>query len=150
EARTAGVRLAIATTTTPENVEALIESALPKGAMDWFEVVGAGDIVPHKKPAADIYIWVLEKMGLQASQVIVFEDSAHGLTAARGAGIERVVVTVNDYTRAQDFSGARVVLENLGEPGMPAGSLFGRAPSDGFVDLAFLRELAGPAEATAL
>ncbi len=150
EARTAGVRLAIATTTTPENVEALIESALPKGAMDWFEVVGAGDIVPHKKPAADIYIWVLEKMGLQASQVIVFEDSAHGLTAARGAGIERVVVTVNDYTRAQDFSGALVVLENLGEPGMPAGSLFGRAPSDGVVDLAFLRGLAGPAEATAL
>lgn len=149
EARSAGMRLAIATTTTPENVAALIESTLPKGAMDWFEVVGAGDIVPHKKPAADIYTWVLEKMKLEACQVIAFEDSAHGLAAARGAGIEQVVMTVNDYTRAQDFSGARTVLENLGEPGEPANFLCGRGPSDGIVDLVFLRGLIGSAEITA-
>lgn len=143
EARTSGMQLAIATTTTPENVEALIESTLPKGAMGWFEIVGAGDIVPKKKPAADIYTWVLQQMQVDARRVVAFEDSAHGLASARGAGIEQVVVTVNDYTRRQDFSGARSVLEDLGEPGKPANSLSGRAPSDGIVDLAFLRGLIG-------
>jgi len=141
ETRAAGVRLAIATTTTPENVGALIRSTLPEGAMEWFDVIGAGDIVPNKKPAADIYAWVLRQMKVEARHVIAFEDSAHGLVAARGAGIERVVITVNDYTSAQDFADASVVLEDLGEPQVPATLLAGPAPTDGIVDLAFLRGL---------
>jgi beta-phosphoglucomutase-like phosphatase (HAD superfamily) len=59
EARTAGIRLAIATTTSPENVEALLKASLAPDALSWFEVIGAGDIVPAKKPAPDIYQWVL-------------------------------------------------------------------------------------------
>jgi beta-phosphoglucomutase-like phosphatase (HAD superfamily) len=141
EARDAGIPLAIATTTTPENVTALIESTLPDGAMSWFEAVGAGDMVPSKKPAPDIYTWVLDELGLEPTQVIAFEDSAHGLHAAQGAGIDRVVVTVNGYTEGQDFAGATVVLESLGEPAAPARSLAGRAPAAGLVDLGYLREL---------
>ena len=141
EARDGGVRLAIATTTTPENVTALIESTLPAGALSWFEVIGAGDIVPRKKPAPDIYTWVLDALALDARQVVAFEDSAHGLHSAQDAGIERVVVTVNDYTGDQDFAGATVVLESLGEPSAPARDLAGRAPTSGVVDLAYLRQL---------
>jgi beta-phosphoglucomutase-like phosphatase (HAD superfamily) len=141
EARQAGVRLAIATTTTPENVSALIESTLPAGAMDWFEVVGAGDIVPHKKPAPDIYRYVLEQMQLEPGQVIALEDSAHGLSSARSAGIGHVLVTVNDYTAGQDFSAACAVFDKLGEPGQPACSLAGPGPADGIVDLGYLRTL---------
>lgn len=141
EARDAGIRLAIATTTTPENVTALIENTLPAGAMSWFEVVGAGDIVPSKKPAPDIYTWVLDELGLDPAQVIAFEDSAHGLHSAQGAGIERVVVTVNGYTEGQDFAGATVVLESLGEPAAPARSVAGAAPAAGVVGLDYLREL---------
>ncbi|MCW9088172.1 MAG: HAD hydrolase-like protein, partial [Gammaproteobacteria bacterium] len=55
EAREAGMRLAVATTTTPENVSALLENAMAPDAMDWFEVIAAGDVVPAKKPAPDIY-----------------------------------------------------------------------------------------------
>jgi phosphoglycolate phosphatase-like HAD superfamily hydrolase len=51
EARAAGLRLAIATTTTPENVTVLLEHSLGPGTQDWFEVIAAGDIVPAKKPA---------------------------------------------------------------------------------------------------
>ncbi len=142
EARDAGVRLAIATTTTPENVTALIDNTLPAGAMSWFEVIGAGDIVPSKKPAPDIYTWVLQALGLDASRVVAFEDSAHGLHSARDAGIDRVVVTVNGYTAGQDFAGATVVLESLGEPGAPARHLAGRAPASGMVDLGYLQGLA--------
>lgn len=149
EARERGLRLAIATTTTPQNVAALLGSNLPAGAMDWFEVIGAGDIVPRKKPAPDIYQWVLREMQLAPAQVIAFEDSAHGVSSAVGAGIRRVVVTVNDYTAGQDFAAATVVLDTLGEPGAPARPLAGTAPPNGIVDLAFLRSLTAADEARA-
>jgi beta-phosphoglucomutase-like phosphatase (HAD superfamily) len=140
-ARQAGLRLAIATTTTPANVTALIGSTLPPGAIDWFEVIGAGDIVPAKKPAPDIYQWVLREMGLAADRVIAFEDSAHGVTSAVDAGIGRVLVTVNGYTEGQDFGHASAVLDNLGEPGAPARTLAGPPPPEGVVDLGWLAAL---------
>lgn len=141
EARAVGVRLAVATTTTPENVRALVENTLPAGALDWFEVIGAGDMVPRKKPAPDIYIWVLEKMSLGPDQVVVFEDSAHGLEAARRARIESVLVTVNGYTQDQDFSAATAVFDTLGDPDVAAVPLSGQPPVGGMVDLAYLRTL---------
>lgn len=141
QARGAGLRLAIATTTTPENVSALIASTLPDGAMNWFEAVGAGDIVPRKKPAPDIYNWVLRQMQLDPGQVVAFEDSAHGVTSAVDAGITHVVVTVNDYTAGQDFSAATVVLDTLGEPPAPASSLLGAPPPNGLVDIEYLGRL---------
>lgn len=113
-ARRAGLRLAIATTTTPENVEALLENALAPGATRWFECIGAGDVVPAKKPAPDIYRWVLERLRLSPREALAFEDSANGLRAARGAGLA-TVVTVNDYTRGQDFGGALRTLPDLAE-----------------------------------
>jgi HAD superfamily hydrolase (TIGR01509 family) len=141
-ARDAGIRLAIATTTTPENVSALIASTLPPKAMQWFEAIGAGDIVPQKKPAPDIYAWVLQQMDLDPHRAIAFEDSGHGVTSALGAGIERIVVTTNDYTSGQDFSGATAVLDSLGEPDATACTLSGKRPPAGYVDLHYLRELA--------
>lgn len=65
EARAAGIRLAIATTTSPENVTALLDASLAPGSSEWFEVIGAGDVVPAKKPAPDIYHWVLERLALR-------------------------------------------------------------------------------------
>ena len=147
EAREAGMRLAIATTTTPQNVSALIESTLPVDATDWFEVIGAGDIVPNKKPAPDIYTWVLETMGLTPERVIAFEDSGHGVTSATASGIEHIVVTVNDYTVGQDFSAATVVLNNLGGPDAHAEPIRGPAPAQGIVDMAYLQALASSTQA---
>ncbi len=63
DARAAGIKLAIATTTSPENVAALLEVGLDKGWERYFAANGCGDIVPHKKPAPDIYFWVLDKPG---------------------------------------------------------------------------------------
>jgi len=142
EARTAGVRLAIATTTTPENVTALLAHALSPEALSWFEVIAAGDVVPAKKPAPDIYIYALEKLGLTASACLAFEDSENGLQAALGAGLQ-TVITVNDYTRDHDFTGATLVLDQLGETGQPCTVLTARSPVNGarVFDLALAREL---------
>jgi HAD superfamily hydrolase (TIGR01509 family) len=134
EAHAAGLRLAIATTTTPENVTAL----LPAELMALFEIVGAGDTVAHKKPAPDIYQWVLQQLDLPPSACLAFEDSANGLKAALAAGLP-TVVTESEYTREHDFTGALAVLSDLGEPGRPSVVHRGTLHEKAMVDLDLLR-----------
>jgi HAD superfamily hydrolase (TIGR01509 family) len=112
DARAAGIKLAIATTTTPENVTALLEVELGKNWADYFDANGCGDIVPHKKPAPDIYLWVLDKLGLSPADCIALEDSNNGLRSSLAAGI-KTYVTTNHYTRNQEFAGASGVFDDL-------------------------------------
>ena len=137
EARHAGLALAIATTTTPANVAALLAPAL--GA-DWralFASVCDGATVPLKKPAPDVYLAALRELGLAGADCVAFEDSDNGLRAATAAGIA-TVVTPTAFTRGQRFDGALRVLPHLGEAGLaPA------APDAGLVDLATLRRWRG-------
>lgn len=112
DARAAGLRLAIATTTSPENVDVLLRTTLGEAAPGWFDVIGAGDAVPAKKPAPDIYRWVLERLGLPAAACLAVEDSENGLRSASTAGL-RCLVTAGEYTRGQDFTGACRVVDDL-------------------------------------
>jgi HAD superfamily hydrolase (TIGR01509 family) len=137
EARTAGLRLAIATTTTPENVTALITHTLGKEALGWFEVIAAGDIVPAKKPAPDIYKWALDKLQLSPEVCLAFEDSENGLKSSLGAGL-KTVVTVNDYTADHQFDGATLVLSDLGEPDEACQVLQGNLTGHQYISLATL------------
>jgi beta-phosphoglucomutase-like phosphatase (HAD superfamily) len=114
EARGAGVTLAIATTTTLPNIEALVKTNLGSDSLSLFRVIGAGDQVSRKKPAPDIYEWVLGQLALPVSNCIAIEDSVHGLAAAQGAGLF-TVVTPSYWTRTEDFSSADWVLPSLGE-----------------------------------
>jgi len=139
EAREAGLRLAIATTTTPENVTALLKYSLAPDAESWFEVIAAGDIVPAKKPAPDIYFWALERMKLDPAECLAFEDSENGLKSSLGAGI-KTLVTINDYTTEHEFPGALAVLSDLGEPGQACEVFSGDLHGKGYVDVALLRQ----------
>jgi len=141
EARAAGIRLAIATTTTPSNVTGLLSNTLDGRPEDWFEVIAAGDIVAAKKPAPDIYTWTLERMGLPAQSCLALEDSDNGVRSALDAGIPAVVVTVNGYTQGQEFVGADLVLDQLGEPGSPSRVLRGAPFAPGWVTASSLMEL---------
>ncbi|MFB6275469.1 MAG: HAD family hydrolase [Halothece sp.] len=116
EARDHGIRLAVATTSSLENTIALLETRL--NPHDYFELIAAGDVVANKKPAPDIYYYVLDQMQLPPETCLVFEDSQHGVTAATQAGL-KTVVTFNNYTHHQDFSEATAVLNHLGEPNQP-------------------------------
>ncbi|MEW6679283.1 MAG: HAD family hydrolase [Pseudomonadota bacterium] len=117
EARAAGLILGVATTTTPENVTELLRHSLAPDGPEWFQVIAAGDIVPAKKPAPDIYVWAMAQLGLQPGDCLAFEDSENGIKASLGAGL-RTVVTVNDYTRDHDFTGALAVLPDLQGTGL--------------------------------
>jgi HAD superfamily hydrolase (TIGR01509 family) len=142
EAREAGLRLAIATTTTPANVTYLLSATLGKQSLDWFEVIAAGDIVPAKKPAPDIYDWALEKMDISPGACLAFEDSLNGVKSSLGAGL-KTLVTVNGYTRDDDFSGAALVLDHYGEPHKPFTLLAGDAVFTDYryVNVAMLKAL---------
>jgi HAD superfamily hydrolase (TIGR01509 family) len=140
EAREAGLRLAIVTTTTPANVSALFRHAFGVHEDDWFEVVAAGGIVPQKKPAPDIYDYVLDRLQLPADRCFALEDSANGMNSALAAGVA-TLVTVNQYTDTHDFSGAAVVLDHLGEPDRPCHMLQGSLAPPGMVTVDYLRRL---------
>lgn len=118
EARAAGVRLAIASTTSPENVSALLEGALGYGALAGFSVIATGDAVQRKKPAPDIYLLALSRLGVTAGHAVAFEDSAIGVAAAKAAGL-LTVATPSDWTCDQDLAAADLVLPCLADPGSP-------------------------------
>jgi HAD superfamily hydrolase (TIGR01509 family) len=140
EARQQNFRLAIATTTTPENVTALLTHTLGKESIDWFEVIAAGDIVPAKKPAADIYEYALKTMKLNASECIAFEDSANGIKSSIGAKL-CTIITINDYTRKHDFSDACIVLDQMGEPEHAFSVIKGNAGSASYLDCELVIQL---------
>lgn len=121
EARAAGVRLGIASTTSPENVLALLEGALGYEALAGISVIAAGDAVPRKKPAPDIYLLALSRLGVAARQAVAFEDSAIGVASAKAAGL-LTVATPSDWTRGQDFAAADLVLPGLADPASPFGA----------------------------
>lgn len=110
DAQARGFRLAIATTTTPANVDALLGATL--GGTGIFEVICAGDSVPNKKPAPDVYQLALEKLGLPPEACVALEDSRNGVLSAVAAGIA-TVVTPGIYTANHDFSEAALVINDL-------------------------------------
>jgi HAD superfamily hydrolase (TIGR01509 family) len=139
QARARGIRLAIASTTSRPNVDALLASWFGAQWHEVFRVIGAGDVVPRKKPDPGIYQWVLERLGVPAHRCLAIEDSAAGLAAASGAGLA-AVITRSTYFRGQSFDGAIAVLDDLGEPGQPSRGQANGAAWSGFVDLDTLQD----------
>ena len=140
EAISVGLRLYNSTTTTPQNVEALLVSTLGRDALNLFEEIGSGDMVKKKKPAGDIYRYVLDKMGLNSNECVAFEDSGMGLLSSLSVGL-KTIVTMSEYTKTQNFDGAMVVLDHLGDEDNPFEILQGRATSHSFVSVAYIKEL---------
>ncbi|MDZ5458262.1 HAD-IA family hydrolase [Azohydromonas lata] len=150
EAHEAGMHLAIASTTSPANVEALLTATLGPQGPGLFGVIACGDLVASKKPAPDVYELVLRTLGADAEEAIAFEDSAHGLRAARGAGLW-TVVTPTWWSEAEDFTGADLLLPHLGDPGEPlAGEPGARLPDAPWLTLQGLEQLRHPPAACAV
>ena len=120
EAETAGVRLAIATTTSLPNVEALCRAIFRRPAAQIFEVIAAGDMVAEKKPSPEVYQLALSRLGVAADRAVALEDSVNGLRAAKAAGL-RCIVSPGLYTRHEEFAGADRLLGCFSDLGGLAG-----------------------------
>lgn len=118
-ARSAGLKLAVATTTNLPNVEALCQCCWGKPAAEVFDHIAAGDMVSAKKPAPDVFDLALRQLGLPAEACLAFEDSRNGLQSARGAGL-RVVMTPSAYTTDEDHHGADWRVPSLDAKNLPA------------------------------
>ena len=115
EADDAGWALAVASTSAEPSVRAILEQAAGPERAARFAVL-AGDVVERKKPAPDIYLLALERLGTSPAETLVIEDSRNGLLAAAEAGL-RCVMTVNGYTEDEDADEAVLVVTSLGDPG---------------------------------
>lgn len=114
-ANEAGWQLAVASTSAEASVRSVLARAVGDRLSARFSVF-AGDIVAHKKPAPDVYRLAAEVLRIAPGQAVVIEDSANGLRSATAAGLG-CLVTVNDYTRGEDFDSAAMVVSSLGDPG---------------------------------
>jgi HAD superfamily hydrolase (TIGR01509 family) len=135
EARAAGLRLAIATTTSRPNVDALLSACSP---LPVFDVIAAGDEVPRKKPAPDIYVAALHRLGLSASDCLAIEDTENGLKSAAAACLA-CLITISAYGGTGPFEGAAAVVSDLGEP--DATCRVHAGPPTRIVDLTYCKAL---------
>jgi HAD superfamily hydrolase (TIGR01509 family) len=140
EVRAAGLRMAIATASTTENVSTLITKMLGQDALSWFDVIATGDLALEKKPAPDIFNYCLQALNLSAENCLVIEDSENGVKSAVTAGIP-TIVTYNDYTKGDDFTGALSIFEHLGEPEHPCGQVKGVSLLKGYVTVDDLKAI---------
>ena len=138
DAAAEGLRLAIVTTTSPENLEALLRHTPGAAGLPAFDVVVTGDMVAAKKPAPEAYLRALERLRLPPEACLALEDSGIGLRAAVAAGVP-ALVTVSEFSAHDDFGGAAAVVDGLGEPGAPVRVLAGDLGGAAFVDVAALR-----------
>lgn len=115
EAQDAGWTLGVASTSAEASVRAILDVAAGPERAARFDLVLAGDVVAHKKPAPDIYQLAVERLAVAPGEVLVIEDSRNGLLAAVGAGL-RCLVTVSDYTADEEFDEAVLVVSSLGDP----------------------------------
>ena len=113
DAHAAGVRLGVCTTSDPKAIDGVLD-LLGAKRKSWFEIVLAGDVVKKKKPDPEIYNLAKQRLGLDARDCVVIEDSRNGLLAALGAGI-KCLITTSAYTLDEDFSGAAKVVPELGD-----------------------------------
>ncbi|MDQ6728607.1 MAG: HAD-IA family hydrolase [Actinomycetota bacterium] len=135
-----GCALAVGTTGSRGWVDALLRRVFP--ATSWAAVV-TGDDVTARKPDPEVFQVALQRLGpATVAEVVVVEDSAEGLAAARSAGLP-CAVGVNGYTAGHDLTGADLVLDGFGAPGSPAVVLADPHGTgcDGILDAAVLRML---------
>ena len=118
EALAGGLQMAIATTTSPVNIAALMRRAV---GPDWrlnFAAIGDASTAPIKKPDPQVYLQMLAALKLEPAQCLAFEDSSNGLRAATAAGLA-TVITPTRYTAQHDFSAALRVVPDLSQVNLP-------------------------------
>ena len=111
EARQAGARVALVTTTSPANVAALLE-ALPDISADDFDLLVDATAVDRPKPDPAAYRYALDALGEDAADAVAVEDNVGGVRSAVSAGVATVAFP-NANTATHDFSAAAAVVDRL-------------------------------------
>ncbi len=111
QAKAMGLKVGVASSSTAEWVRGHLARL---GILEKFDCLRCRDDVAHAKPEPDLYIAVLDCLGVIAAEAFAIEDSPNGVMAAKRAGL-RCVAIPNSITAKLDLSGADVVLRSLAE-----------------------------------
>lgn len=107
--RQQGVRSAVVSSSSHHWVDGWLEKL---GLRHWFETVVCRGDAPRIKPAPDLYLEAVRRLGVEPGDCLVIEDSLNGIKAARAAGID-VWAVPNRVTACLDFSLAGAVFPSL-------------------------------------
>jgi HAD superfamily hydrolase (TIGR01509 family) len=140
EAKQKGIIMAIATCTSTANVEVLLKNVLGGAALSYFDTLVSCDLVTDKKPSPAVYQYALANLGLKPENCIVIEDTSNGNLAALAAGMKSVITT-HPLTVDEDFTGASLVIDHLGEPDEHFTVLSGNALGADYVDVDLLEKI---------
>ena len=140
EARQKGISMAIATSTSTANVETVLKSALGEDALSYFETLVSCDLIADKKPSPAVYQYALANLGLKPENCIVLEDTSNGNRAALAAGMKTVIST-HPLTADEDFTGASLVIDQLGKPEKHFAVSSGNSYGAGYVDVDLLEKI---------
>lgn len=142
EAREQGIKLGIATTTSPVNVTALLSGIFGKEGEGLFDAIVGGDSVRQKKPAPDVYQQVLQQLKCAPEECVAFEDSEIGLTSATIAQVP-TIVNLSAYTSCATHEKAKIVVSHLGDPENPCQVIHGSLAGKKFIDIDFCHACTG-------
>ncbi len=92
-------------------IDAVLEMAGLAGA---FAATVSSEEVPHGKPAPDVYVEAVRRLGEPPDECVAVEDSSNGIRAAGAAGLPVIAVPNRTYPPAAGaLAGARLVLDDL-------------------------------------
>jgi HAD superfamily hydrolase (TIGR01509 family) len=111
QAKGMGLKVGVASSSTAEWVRGHLARL---GILEQFDCLRCRDDVANAKPEPDLYVAVLDCLGVAASDAFAIEDSPNGVMAAKRAGM-RCVAIPNSITAKLDLSGADVLLRSLAE-----------------------------------
>ncbi|MGH8119708.1 MAG: HAD-IA family hydrolase [Gammaproteobacteria bacterium] len=140
EALRNGIRMGIATSTSRSNVETLLACILDQELRSGFDAIATSDIIADKKPSPSVYQFALAKLCISPAECIAIEDTTNGNRAACACGIA-TLITIHEFTLDNDFTGAKLVIDQLGEPGLPFRKISGNTYGKSYVDTDLLRHI---------
>ena len=134
------IRIAIVSSTSESNLLKLFKEGLNIDPLTTFDLIAHGDCTKNKRPSPEIYEWILEKLRLPPQSCIAIEDSLRGLESAKSAELT-LLATPSIFTKEEDFSTAKLVISNLGEPEAPFETIKGNDFGSSFVNIDLLAKL---------
>jgi len=140
EARKNHVRMGIATSSSLSNIKTLINTTLGNQGLDYFDSIVSCDLISDQKPSPAIYQYALAELGAHPWNCIAIEDTSNGNRAALAAGI-KTIITTHEFTIDNDFSGASLVLDDMGEPGQHFNVIMGDSHGHRYLDLELMKQI---------
>lgn len=140
EAQNKGLQLAVATSSCLANLNTLVNTTLNLDPKEIFKTIVSSDTVTDKKPSPAVYQCALAGLGLNPENCIAIEDTRNGNMAALSAGLQ-TVITTHAYTTDNDFTGAALVVNHLGEPDNAFELTQGYTYNKSFVDVELLENI---------